>query len=161
MRPRIDSGKGVGDHTCFVDEIGDAAGAAGVPRTIGAAQHALGVAEQGELKAGFVGKRFIGLYAIKTRADNLHVVADKGVVVVTEPVPFPSSTAGAGLGVKPQHDFFAAQLRQRHRGAIVRRDGKIRRLRPNFKHHRSPQPGTHARPNPLHPPLVAFSLQAI
>jgi hypothetical protein len=128
----------VGDHPYLINEVGDAAGIAGVPCTIRFAQDALGVTEQGKLKTSFLGKRFVDLGAIKTRAQNLNVVADKGIVLVTEPVPFPRSTASVGLGVKPQHDFLTAQPRQCHRGAVVRHNGKIRRLRPNFKHPTSP-----------------------
>lgn len=67
MRPRIDAGKGVGDHPCFINDVGDAAGTTGVSGAIGFTQNAIGVAEQGELKTVFVGKRLIGLHAIKTR----------------------------------------------------------------------------------------------
>ena len=99
----------MGDDSRFIDDIGDAAGVTGISRAIRFAQDALRVAEQGKLKTRLVGKGFIDFDAVVTRTQNLHVVAGKGVVMVTEPVPFPSSTAGVGFGVKPQHDFLAAQ----------------------------------------------------
>jgi hypothetical protein len=40
----------------------------------------------------------------------LHIVLRKRVVEVAEPAPFGCSTAGTGFGIKPQHDFCAAQL---------------------------------------------------
>lgn len=128
----------MGDHTRFIDDIRDAAGKAGIPCPIGLAEHILGVAKQWELKTELLGKCSIGFNAIKARTQNLNIVVYERVIVVTEPVPLPRSTGGVGFGVKPQDNFLTSQLRQGYRGAIVRQDGKIRRLCPNLKHHRSP-----------------------
>ena len=64
MGARVDAGKGVGDDSRLINEVGDAAGIAGISRPVGFTQDALGIAEQGELKPGFVGKRFVGFDAI-------------------------------------------------------------------------------------------------
>lgn len=111
MRARVDIGKCVGDDALSIDDIRNAASEAGIPCAIGFAEDIFGVTEQGELKTELFGKRFIGCNTVKACAQNLNIVTHKRVVVVTEPVPFPRSTGGAGFGVKPQHDFLATQLR--------------------------------------------------
>ena len=40
-------------------------------------------------------------------------------MVVTEPVPFDRSTRRIGLGIEPQHDSFALQVRKAHGLAVL------------------------------------------
>ncbi len=110
MRPGIDLRKGVRDDAVLINDIANPAGKAGVPGAIRLAEHVVGIAEQGERKVTLVGECLICLNGVEACPENLHVVLCKGVVMVTEPVPFGRSTPGVGLGIKPQRHLFAPQL---------------------------------------------------
>lgn len=110
MRPGIDLRESVRNDAVFVNDVGDAAGVAGIPRAISLAQRVIGVAEQRIGKTEFLGKRLVFFHRIKAYPEDLDVVLRKRIVVVTEPVPFGRSTTGVGFWVKPQHHLFASQL---------------------------------------------------
>ena len=101
MGSRADAGKDVGDDPVFIHQVGDATGKAPCTGAIDFAQHMLGIAQQRKLKAGLCCKSLVRRNPVKARTKNLHVVCHKGVIVVTEPVPFRRSAAGAGFGIKP------------------------------------------------------------
>lgn len=110
MRARVDLREGMGDQAVLIDHIRDPAWEPGVTGPIGFAEDVIGIAEEGVGKVVVLGKGFVGLNRIKTGAENLHIVLRKRVVEVAEPAPFGCSTTGTGFGIKPQHDFCAAQL---------------------------------------------------
>ena len=126
MRARVDLREGMGDQAVLIDHIRDPAWEPGVTGPIGFAEDVIGIAEEGVGKVVVLGKGFVGLNRIKTGAENLHIMLRKRVVEVAEPAPFGGSTPGAGFGIKPQHDFFAAQFREAYGGAIMGRDGELR-----------------------------------
>lgn len=127
------------NNAVLIDEIGDATGKARCPSTIGLTQDMVGITEERKGKARFLGKRFVRGHRIKAGPKDLHITLCKGVMEVTEPVPFRCSAASIGFGIKPQHHFFAAQVCQAHGRTIMRGDSKIRCWCSNCQHVCPPQ----------------------
>ena len=123
---RVDPGKDMGNDAVFIDNVGDPAGKTSIPGAIRLAQDMVRVAQQREGKASVGGEGAVVFDRVKTSPENLHMALRESIMEVTEPAPFGSSAPGVGFGIKPQHDFLAAQICQAHGRTIVRGDGKIR-----------------------------------
>ena len=100
----------MGDHPILINKIRNTAGKTGTASPIRVTHARFCVAQQRKLKSIALGKGLVRLYGIKTNAQNLDVVPDKRVVVVTEPVPFRRSAPSIRLGIKPEHNFFAPEV---------------------------------------------------
>src|SRR5262245_17415777 len=128
----------------LINDIGDPAGKTSLPSAIRLAQDMVCITQQREGQASVGGEGFIVCNRVKTGPENLYVALRQSVIEITEPAPFGGSASGVGFGIKPQHNFLAAQICQVHAGTIVRGDGKIRCLGPDCQHLRPPQ--EHAKP---------------
>ena len=110
MRTRVDLRKDVGNDALLINDIGDAARQTGAPSPIGFAQDMVRIAQKRKAEAGIIGKGSVVFDRIKAHAENLHVALREGVIEGEEPAPFSGSPAAAGFGIKPQDDFFAAEV---------------------------------------------------
>jgi hypothetical protein len=111
VRRGTDLGKGPFDPALFVDQIRETAGKTGVASAVSLAQYRLGITQQRKLETVLIGKGLVRLNPIKTHAENLYIVLDEHVIMVTEPVPFRRSSPRARFGVKPEQHFLAPKVR--------------------------------------------------
>ena len=128
MRRRIDVRQRVTDHPALVDNVGDACGGTGFWRSGGRVSHtdlSVGVAQKRKRIAELFGEGFVGVYGVKTAAQDLYVGGVELCLLVTEPVPLDRSTGGIGSRIEPQEDFLAPVVRQLDGSPVVGPDFEI------------------------------------
>ena len=95
---------GFEDFSVFVDEVADASRVAGlgiIASTIGEAEHACGVAQQGKGKAELLRESRVVCYGIETRSEYFYLLGAKISNLVAEPAALGGSPRRIGFGIKP------------------------------------------------------------
>lgn len=95
---------GLEDLSLFVDEVTDAfsvAGLGAVTGTIGKADRASGVTQQGKGKAELLREGGIFCHCIETHSEYFYVLGVKVGNLVAEPATFGGSTRGVRFRVEP------------------------------------------------------------
>jgi len=137
MLARIHFGIRSFDLALLIDEEADAIGIARLRIGAGAirqAELAVGIAEQFVGKIELLGEGGVSLDTIETDAEDYDASLLEIGVVVAEPATLDGSARGISLGIEPQQNLAAAQSGQRDRIAVMREDGKIRRLIADIEH---------------------------
>ncbi len=110
------------DLAVFVDDVGDAAGVFVFRRiggSVGDADLAFGVAEEGEGEVVFFGEALVFFGAVEADAEDTGVFLFVLAVEVPEPGTFARSAGGVGFRIEPEHDLLAAQIGQAHAIALM------------------------------------------
>jgi hypothetical protein len=121
----------------LVDDVGDPFGVFVFRRfggSVGDADLAVGVAEQGEGEVELVGKAGVGVDVVETGAEDGGVLRFVIVDEVPEPGTLGRSARGIGLRIEPQHDLTTAQVVKRDLAPAVIGDFKVRGLVANVEH---------------------------
>ena len=131
-----------GNPAVFVDDVGDAFCVfrfRGFGCTVGQADLAIGVAQQGERKIEFLCEVGVVGGVVETRAEDGGVL----LLVLRDEVPEPGtlqrSARGVGLGIEPEYDLPAAKIVKRNRVSVMVRDRKVRSFIANIQHSSSSQ----------------------
>ena len=96
-----------------------------VTRSVRDSDVAIAVAEQRKRERIFVCERGVRGDIVEARAENLDLVFVVVVLMIAEPATFGRSARGVGGRIKPQQHFSSAQVRERNRAAVVRRQRKV------------------------------------
>ena len=113
---------GLRDLSVFVDHVGDAAGVLVFVRVAGAVGEAdlmVGVAEERKREVVLLGEALVFFLRVEADAEDLSVFRFVLGLEVPEPGTFARSTGCVGFWIKPEHDFFAAQVAQADGVAVV------------------------------------------
>jgi len=121
----------------FVDHVRDAPCVLVLCRvggSVGEADLALGVAEEGEVEAELLGEALVFGGAVEADAEDAGVLFRVLAVEVPEPGTFLGSARGVGFRVEPENDFLAPQVAEADLVAVVVDDVEIRSLFTGLKH---------------------------
>jgi hypothetical protein len=127
----------LGDPAFLVDDVRDPLGVLVFRRfggSVGDADLAIGVAEQGEGEFELVGEAGVGVDVVETGAEDGGVLRFVIVDEVPEPGTFGRSARGIGLRIEPEHDLPSAQFVERDLAPAVIGDFKVRGLVANVEH---------------------------
>lgn len=125
------------DLSFLVDHVRDAAGVFVFGRVAGAVGEtdlALGVAEQRERKVELFGEALVVGGLVEADAEDAGVFLAVLFDEVPEPGPFLRSAGCVGLGIKPEHYFFTAQILKADAVAFVIRYFELRGLLAGLEH---------------------------
>jgi hypothetical protein len=124
----VDFAVRLGDHAVLVDDVRDAARVLVGIRVGGAVREAevtVRVAEQRKGEAVLFGEALVRFPGVETDAEDPRVFLLVLAVEVPEPGTFARSARCVGLRIKPEHDLFAAQIREPHAVAVVIADVEL------------------------------------
>ena len=127
----------LGDSALLVDDVGDPLRVfvfRGVGGTVGDTDLAVGVTQQREGEAEFLGKAGVGIDVVETGAEDGGVFRFVRVDEVPEPGTLGRSAGGVGFREKPQHDFLAPEVAKRDLLALVIGDFEIGRRIADLQH---------------------------
>jgi hypothetical protein len=99
-----------------------------VARAVGEPELSPGVAQQGIGELELLGERGVLLDSVEGDPENGGILRLEGVGVVAEPATLDRSARCVGLGIEPEDQVLAGEVRELDVVAAVIRDAKIGRL---------------------------------
>lgn len=117
------------DLAGFIDQDANAFGVAILGARAGAAgepERALGIAQQRKIERVFLGESGVLLNAVEARPKHYDILLVKVILLVAEPAALDRSARCTSLGIKPDEHLVPAQVPDRERPALVRRESEIR-----------------------------------
>lgn len=130
MVPRVDLVVHACDSSLLIDQKAHALGPSGfriIGGSISERDRLIGIAEQRKRECVLLRECGIRIDAVEARAQDLDLVFIVVVLMVAEPATFDRSSRCIGRGIKPQQHLASAQICERYRSAVMRRQRKIGR----------------------------------